>query len=44
MGRWRHLWIGFTPFIWHRPHLDRGVEADPVLRFGPVSISGIWSI
>lgn len=44
MTRWRYLWIGFTPFIWHWPQMDRGLEADPVLRVGPISVSGIWPV
>lgn len=44
VSRIGHLWIGITPFIWHWPHMDRRIEADPVLRFGPVSIAGIWRI
>lgn len=38
------LCIIFTPFIWHWPHMDRGLEADPVLRVGPISISGVWPV
>lgn len=40
----RYLAITITPFIWHWPRMDRGVEIDPVLRVGPINISGCWEI
>lgn len=36
----RWLCIAITPFIWHRPQVDRSIEADPVFRIGPINISG----
>lgn len=35
----RFLAITVTPFIWHWPQIDRSLELDPVIRFGPINIS-----
>lgn len=37
----KYMCIMFTPFIWHWPQIDRGLELDPVVRFGPFGISGL---
>ena len=37
----RGLAIILTPFVWHWPSVDRSLEVDPVLRIGPLSISGL---
>lgn len=39
----RYLAITITPFIWHWPHIDRGLSADHVIRFGPINVSGVLS-
>lgn len=41
--RLRYLAITITPFIWHRPHWDRSLWTNYVLRVGPFNISGLWS-
>lgn len=43
MRRLKWLAITITPFIWHRPHMDRGLDMHHVLRVGPINISGVWS-
>jgi hypothetical protein len=37
----KYLCITLTPFIWHWPHMDRGLSACHSLRVGPFSISGL---
>lgn len=37
----KYLAIVVTPFVWHWPHVDRGLSACHSVRFGPISISGL---